>query len=411
MDSVEPKTGDHLEVKMIAEHRGFNQEEFDKHHGRRVTKTGDWKSNFRKIFPANARTCITDRFPVMKMASSYRCKDFIINDFLSGLSVALMAIPQSFGYARIANIPEIIGLYTSFFPVVIYFIFTTSKHVSLGTMALASLVIGSAVNTMQMPSESFNALRDNESLHDMNFVENLSSDALENLLKEKDDETKILLTVSLSCGAGLILLIMSFFKMGFIVSFMSDAFVSGFLAASTVRVLIIELKDILGIHPEKKHVGFCEFFMNTYEVFREIGGSNIIQVGISSLTLVALLIVKEYVNKRYKDKLKIPIPIEIFVVVVSIVATKFAGLESRFGVEVSTGIRSGLPSVVVPSFGLMYRNMLTSFLLAIICFMMVGMMAKMFAQNHGYQVDDNQVCVFGVIALKLSCSFCFIMSV
>lgn len=402
LDSVEPKAGDHLERKMFTE-RGFNQEEFDKLHGRRVPKTEDWKSNFKKMFPINARAFITDRFPVMKMASSYRCKDFIINDFLSGLSVALMAIPQSFGYARIANIPEIIGLYTSFFPVVIYFIFTTSKHVSLGTMALASLVIGSAINGMQMPSESFKAPSSNESLHDMNFAENLSSDALDDLLREKDDETKILLTVSLSCGAGLILLAMSFFKMGFIVSFMSDAFVSGFLAASTVRVLIIELKDILGVHPEKRHVGFCEFFMNTYEIFREMGSSNVIQVAMSSLTLVALLVIKEYVNKRYKDKLKIPIPIEIIVVVVSVIATKFAGLESKFGIEISNGIRSGLPSIVVPSFGMMYHNAFTSFLLAIIGFMMVGMMAKLFAQNHGYRVDNNQVCICGMISLRLSC--------
>ena len=56
-----------------------------------------------------------------------------------------MTIPQSMGYALLASVPPELGLYTSLFPVIIYFVFGTSRHVSLGTMALSSLVIRSAV--------------------------------------------------------------------------------------------------------------------------------------------------------------------------------------------------------------------------------------------------------------------------
>lgn len=68
-----------------------------------------------------------------------------LRDIISGLSVGVMTIPQSMGYAMLAAVPGYYGLYTSLFPVLIYFLFATSQHVSIGTMALSSLVIRTAV--------------------------------------------------------------------------------------------------------------------------------------------------------------------------------------------------------------------------------------------------------------------------
>lgn len=70
----------------------------------------------------------------------------ILGDIIAGLSVGVMTVPQSMGYSLLAGMPPKYGLYTSLFPVLVYFIFGTSRHVSLGTMALSSLLIRAAID-------------------------------------------------------------------------------------------------------------------------------------------------------------------------------------------------------------------------------------------------------------------------
>jgi len=80
----------------------------------------------------------------------------ILGDLVSGLSVGVLTIPQSMGYSLLAGMPAKFGLYTSLFPVLVYFIFGTSRHVSLGTMALSSLFIRAAIERQVTGSSHLN---------------------------------------------------------------------------------------------------------------------------------------------------------------------------------------------------------------------------------------------------------------
>jgi len=53
---------------------------------------------------------------------------------------------QAMGYALLAGLPPVYGLYSSIFPGWLYYIFGTSRHLSVGTMALTSLMVGGVVN-------------------------------------------------------------------------------------------------------------------------------------------------------------------------------------------------------------------------------------------------------------------------
>lgn len=83
-------------------------------------KSTNWKSYFMSAIPT------------IGWLKEYRWKENIISDIISGLTVAIMHIPQGMAYALLGNVPPVVGIYMAFFPVLVYFFFGTSRHVSMG---------------------------------------------------------------------------------------------------------------------------------------------------------------------------------------------------------------------------------------------------------------------------------------
>lgn len=80
----------------------------------------------------NWQSCIVSTVPVIQWLSQYNWREDILPDIISGLTVAIMHIPQGMAYALLGNLPPVVGIYMAFFPVFVYFLFGTSKHVSIG---------------------------------------------------------------------------------------------------------------------------------------------------------------------------------------------------------------------------------------------------------------------------------------
>ena len=80
----------------------------------------------------NWQSCIVSTVPVVQWLSQYNWREDTLPDIISGLTVAIMHIPQGMAYALLGNLPPVVGIYMAFFPVFIYFLFGTSKHVSIG---------------------------------------------------------------------------------------------------------------------------------------------------------------------------------------------------------------------------------------------------------------------------------------
>ncbi|KHN32600.1 Putative sulfate transporter 3.4 [Glycine soja] len=84
-------------------------------------------------------------FPIFHWAPNYNLT-LLRSDLISGLTIASLAIPQGISYAKLANLPPILGLYSSFVPPLIYSLLGSSRHLGVGPVSIASLVMGSMLS-------------------------------------------------------------------------------------------------------------------------------------------------------------------------------------------------------------------------------------------------------------------------
>lgn len=89
------------------------------------------RSQYDKLSKSSAKSCCLSTFPIFSWLCSYKKDDFV-GDLISGCTVAIMHIPQGMGYALLGNLPPVVGIYMAFFPVLMYVVFGTSRHNSMG---------------------------------------------------------------------------------------------------------------------------------------------------------------------------------------------------------------------------------------------------------------------------------------
>lgn len=153
-------------------------------------------------------------FPIFQWGPEYNLK-LLRSDIVSGLTIASLAIPQGISYAKLANLPPIIGLYSSFVPALIYSVLGSSKHLAVGPVSIASLVMGS----MLSESVSYN----------------------------QDPILYLKLAFTSTFFAGLFQASLGVLRLGFVIDFLSKATLVGFMAGAAIIVSLQQLKGLLGI--------------------------------------------------------------------------------------------------------------------------------------------------------------------
>ena len=152
-----------------------------------------------------------------------------------------MHIPQGMAYSLLASLPPVYGLYTSFYPVLIYWLFGTSRHISIGTFAVISLMVADTMATLEpkyVPPEGFNM-----TMYQENMLNNLTSQVDPTyFLSMNRERARILIVMANAFWIGIIQIVMFFFQLGFITSYLSEPFVNSFLAGSAVHVFTSQMK-------------------------------------------------------------------------------------------------------------------------------------------------------------------------
>ncbi|KAH0616506.1 hypothetical protein JD844_027653 [Phrynosoma platyrhinos] len=151
----------------------YSDQSFDEEHQKVHRYHKNFVDHLRVCFsctPQKAKKVALNLFPIASWLPAYRFKDWILNDIVSGISTGLVAVLQGLAFALLVNIPPGYGLYAAFFPVVIYFFFGTSRHISVGPFPVLSLMVGGAVLRVVPDAPDNNSTLTNSSLIDQKRV-------------------------------------------------------------------------------------------------------------------------------------------------------------------------------------------------------------------------------------------------
>ncbi len=285
-------------------------------------------------------------FPFLRWLKGYDRKTFT-SDFIAGLTVAVVLVPQSMAYALIAGLPPVYGLYAASIPVIVAALFGSSAQLATGPVAIVAFLTFVSLTSYAKPGEE-------------KFIE---------------------LAILMAFLVGIIQLTIGLFRLGFLVNFVSHSVIIGFTNAAAIIIISTQIPAILGVKVEQKEL----IFQNIYEIAKAIPQTNpyTLMVGLVSIALIVGL---RKINKNF--------PSALLTVVLFTTLSYLLAFES-YGIKVVGDIPQGLPLPSLPSIDLdlLDRILGKAFIIALVGFMEAYAIAKFIASQTKQKIDVNQELV------------------
>ncbi|XP_064278099.1 chloride anion exchanger [Passer domesticus] len=369
---VEPVGNHYVIARPVYSENAFN-EEHEKLHRYHKTFWDHLKLYF-SCSPQRAKKIALGLFPVVSWLPAYRFREWVLSDIISGINTGLVAVLQGLAFALLVNVPPSYGLYAAFFPVLVYFIFGTSRHISVGPFPVLSLMVGGVVTRLAPDDSSGNGNSTNTSAI---------------------NDERVMVAASVTFLSGVVQLLLGIFQFGFIVIYLSQSLISGFTTAAAIHVLVSQLKFMFQLPVP----GFNKPFGIIYtleSIFSQITKTNVADLVTSLVVLLIVFVVKE-MNDRYKEKLPAPIPIELLVTILAALISYFVNLEEKFEVAVVGKLEEGFHAPVAPDVDILQKCIGDGISIAIVGFAVAFSVAKVYSIKHDYPIDGNQELIaFGL---------------
>jgi len=316
-------------------------------------------------------------FPFLYWIKELRNPKVLKADFIAGVTVAMVIVPQSMAYAQLAGLGPQYGLYASFLPVMIAALMGSSRQLSTGPVAVVSLLTAAALGEVVTDTSSY-----------------------------------VLYASLLALIVGLFQFTLGVLRMGFITNFLSHPVISGFTNAAAIIIGASQLSRVLGIRVinssdtdwasacqpltlmERLETAggkglhtICNADQNYETIWRlfeaAIYYAHVPTVAMAVMSLLVMVVLKQFFPR---------VPSILTVVVISTVVSFLIGYEGMGGAIVSSIDVSGVVSFQMPSFD--FKVMGTLFVYAItislIGFMEAISVAKSMATKTKQRLDVNQ---------------------
>jgi len=311
-------------------------------------------------------------FPILKWGPAYT-RAALTNDLVAAAIVTIMLIPQSLAYALLAGLPPEAGIYASIVPIMLYALFGTSSSLAVGPVAVVSLMTAAAIGDVAQSGTAGYATA--------------------------------ALTLALLSGGFLLLL--GFFRLGFLANFLSHPVIAGFITASGLIIAASQLKHILGIQAEGH---------NLFELLRSLAlhitELNPITLIIGAAATAFLfwvrkglkpLLIAAGLNQRLADVAAKAGP----VLAVAVTTLIVGGLRlDAQGVDIVGTVPQGLPPFTMPDFSgdLILKLIGPAILISIIGFVESISVAQTLAAKKRQRIDPDQELI-GLGAANLGAAF------
>uniref|UniRef100_A0AC34PUR6 STAS domain-containing protein n=1 Tax=Panagrolaimus sp. JU765 TaxID=591449 RepID=A0AC34PUR6_9BILA len=317
--------------------------------------------------------------PILYWLPRYNLKENLVNDVIAGVTCGIMAVPQGMAYASLAGVEPIYGLYSSFFAPFFYLFFGTSRHVAVGVFAVASMMVGNLIGNLITRETTLTTVADNSTIVSTFYASDMIPFPV----------TPMTIISALTFTVGIFQLLAGIFRLSFVTTYMSDQLVAGYTTGSAFHVFMSQVNKIIGVKTPHRS-GFFMLPKMIFDIGAGLPKTNLITLAISIVGLVFLFITRELFNPWFARYSRIPIPFELILVIVMTVFSKLFNFNADLNISVVSHIPQGVPPPEFPEFRLIPYLWMDALTLAVICYMFLVSMAKLFAKKHKYKLDDNQ---------------------
>ncbi|KAI3985416.1 hypothetical protein MKX01_033730 [Papaver californicum] len=299
-------------------------------------------------------------FPILQWGSDYSFK-LLKSDVISGLTIASLAIPQGISYANLANLPPILGLYSSFVPPLLYAIPGSSRHLAVGPVSIASLVM--------------------------------------------DPTLYLKLALTSTFFAGVFQTSLGLLRLGFIIDFLLKATLTGFTAEAAVIVALQQLKGMLGITHFTPKMQIVNVLSSVFSTTKEWSWQTVVM----GMCFLIFLLATRHIIKHKKPHLfwisaAAPLASVILSTVLVCVFRAHTSAISTIG-HLAMGLNP-------PSANKLYfsgTHLALAIVTGILSLTEGIAVGRTFVSPRNYQIDGNkEMIAIGVINMAGSCTSCYV---
>lgn len=285
---------------------------------------------------------------IMRLHEMFRKRQILnpVKDIFAGIIVALVSIPISMGYASIAGLPSVYGLYGSLLPIIVFGILTTSPQFVVGVDAMPAAMVGGLLATEGIAIGSENAL-------------------------------KLVPVISLLVAIWFV--IFYFAKAGRIVKYISTPVMGGFISGVGITIIMMQIPKLFGGTP-----GTGEAPTLILNIIEQLPKFNVLSFTLGIGTLVIILVCKKKIPK---------VPMTVVMMFVGAILQICVKLD-RFGVQLLPDVEAGLPKLVIPNLMVIKGNtsgiLLESLSIALVIMAQTLLATGTYAAKYDDKIDNNK---------------------